>query len=329
MRKWLRLLYRLLIQNVVIRFIWMLSLAVWGVKWATNTLLADKNTYFAKTIYKVSPDDISALTIRKDDTDMVLVHTETGWLAVQNNVIVPVAADSVALYLTLLKKLESHSIIKLPDFESTETVSETDSKNSELVVIINRKDNQKDSLSIFYTKKDTLSGNTYTYIQKNDERLLHGVKTDFYTIFNRDFEAFRNKKLMSFNKADIVKMTFQNTTDTISFYAQDTNRWICSGKQYAVLQDSLNQYIQNINRLLPITTPKGKSIFYDGERDFINSQNIDNQLIIHTVNDSIILSTYRRENTFLLQSSHNKDNFFRIDSAHTVIKKPTLFLKKS
>ncbi len=329
MRKWIRLLYRLLFQNVVIRFIWMLSLAVWGVKWATNTFLADKNTFFSKTIYTCSPQDITALTIKKGDTEMVLAHTESGWLAVQNNVIVPVADDSLAQYLTLLKKLESHSVIKLPDFQPKEVVSETDSEKPELVVIINRKDNTKDSLSIFYTKKDTLSGNTYTYVKKNNERLLHGIKTNFYTIFNKDFEVFRNRKLMSFNRADIVKMTFQNTNDTISFFAQDTNRWVCSRKQYFVWQDSLNQYLHTINRLLPMPIANGKSIFYDGERDFTKPENIDNQLIIHTANDSVILSTYRRENAFLLQSSQNQDNFFRIDSANAIVKKPTEFLKKS
>ncbi len=319
--------YKIFIKNRFIRFAWMLGLSVWGVKWATDTFLVNKNAFFSKTIYNIPTDDITTFTIQKGDEEMIFARTDSGWLVVKNNVTLPISNDSVTLFLQVLKGLKSHIIKKLPDIppSSAEQINNTEKPN--IVVFITRKNNITDSLSIFYAEKDSATGNTYTYIKLPEERLLHGVTPDLNKIFGIEFNSFRNNTLFSFDRAKISKITFRNSADTVSFYAKDSINWTFYKDRFSVLTDSFNHFVQQIGILRAGFTNAEGGKFYDGSTDFIDPKNIVNQLIVYFQEDSTILTTYRRERFFVLHSSQNEGNYFQIDSINTIFKNPDAFVK--
>ena len=172
MSQLLRGFYRIFIKNKIIRWAWMLGLAVWGVKWASENFLKTKNAFFSKTILSISPDDVAAFTIRKGDEETTFARADSVWLVVKNDVTIKIPTDSVAVYLNLFSKMTSYSIKKLSDKPEDEGVDD----KALFKIFISKNNNTTDSLSIFYTDKDSVSGNILTYIKLPNERLLHGVE---------------------------------------------------------------------------------------------------------------------------------------------------------
>lgn len=320
MKKLIRGFYKIFIKNRFIRFAWMLGLSVWGVKWATDTYLVNKNAFFSKTILSFPPDDITTFTVRQGDNDIIFARADSNWLVVHNNITVPLPYDSVAVFLQVFRQLESHSIKKLPDVSPTVSEGNNTTENPNIVVFVTRKNNITDSLSIFYAEKNSLTGQTLTYCKLPKERLLHGVKPDLNRIFGIEFNSFRNDLLLSINRADISKITFRNPADTVSFYAKDSVNWTFSQDRSSVLADSFNLFVKNMGILRG-----GK--FYDRSRDFTDKKNLIQQCIIYFEEDSAVLTTYRRERLFIIHSSQNKDNYFQVDSLNLILKKPEAFLE--
>ncbi len=313
MSQLLRGFYRFFIKNKIIRWAWMLGLAVWGVKWASENFLKTKNAFFSKTILSISPDDVAAFTIRKGDEETTFARADSVWLVVKNDVTIRIPNDSVAIYLNLFSQLTSYSIKKLSDNPDENTEWGLDDK-ALYKIFISKNNNTTDSLSIFYTAKDSISGNVLTYIKLPKERLLHGIEGNLMTIFDKDFNGFRNAQILSFSRADVSKVTLRNRLDTATFYAKDTANWTYSNDKYLVLNDSFNTYLKSINHLSLRNLKPVNGQFYDASRDFKDIKKIENQLVIYFKEDSATLTAYRRERSFILHSTQNTESYFQVDS---------------
>ncbi len=105
MSKILRATYRFFIKNRFIRWTWMLALAIWGVKVATDRGLAWKKAPLSKTVLSIPSQTVSSFTIRQnEDEDITFTLADTVWLAVKNNVTLRLPADSVSVFLSVFKK---------------------------------------------------------------------------------------------------------------------------------------------------------------------------------------------------------------------------------
>ena len=134
------------------------------------------------------------------------------------------------------------------------------------------------------------------------------------TLFDKDFNDFRNAQILSFSRANLSKVTLRSRLDTATFYAKDTANWTYSNDRYLVLNDSFNTYLNSINHLsLRNLKPVGGK-FYDASRDFKDIKKIENQLVIYFKEDSATLTAYRRERHFILHSTQNPESYFQVDS---------------
>ena len=107
MSKLLRLAYRLLIRNHFIRWTWLLALALYGVKIATDRGLAWRKTPASKIVFTLSPTSIESFRIQNSDgEELTFSRNDSVWIGVKNNISVQLQEDSVRLYLDLFSKME-------------------------------------------------------------------------------------------------------------------------------------------------------------------------------------------------------------------------------
>lgn len=306
MSQLLRGAYRLLFRNKFIRWTWLLALALYGVKIATDKGLAWNKTVSSKTIFTVSPSDIESFTIQKTgDEDVTFSRQDTVWIAVKNNIMVRLPDDSVRVYLDLFAKIDR---LAIKTVSNTEGVSEAPNLPKWRVSVF-QKNATKTSLSIHYTALDSLSNENLTFIKLGEERLLHGVRGDWQTILTKNFDDFRNRRFLNFSINEATTLSFQNPIDTLNVFRKDT-MW---RSPYNRLFNPVlfKNYVENLNIL------RG-SIFYDEDRDLLVDRKMSNRLIIKTPTDTAIITAFRLDNYFVVHSTCNPDNYFKMTAIEEI-----------
>lgn len=303
MSQLLRLAYRLLIRNKIIRWTWVLALVLYGVKIATDRGFAWKKTPSSKTVFAVLPSEIESFTIQNTgDEDLTFSRQDTVWIVVKNNIMVRLSDDSVRSYLDLFSKMERLAVKTLPN---TEGVSEA----AKWRVSIFEKKGTKHLLSIYYTALDSLSNENLTFIKLENERLLHGVRGNWQTVLSRNFDDFRDRRLLNFSLKNASEMSFQNPTDTLTIFRKDTT-W---RSPYKRIFDPVlfKKHVENLDIL------RGP-IFYDEDRDLLVDRKISNRLIIKTPTDTAILTAFRLDNYFVIHSTCNPNNYFKMTATEGI-----------
>ncbi len=306
MSQLLRGAYRLLIRNKFIRWTWLLALALYGVKIATDRGLAWKKTASSKTIFTVSPSDIESFTIQnKDDEDLTFSRHDTVWIAVKNNVMVRLPDDSVRVYLDLFSKIERLTV---------KTVSNTEGGAKALNlpkwrVSILQKNGAKSLLSIHYTVLDSLSNEHLTFVKLENERLLHGVRGEWTAVLSKHFDDFRDRRLLCFSIKEAATLSFQNPIDTLNVFRKDT---VWRSPYNRLFNPVLfKNYVENLDIL------RG-DIFYDEDRDLLVDRKMSNRLIIKTPTDTAIITAFRLDNYFVVHSTCNPDNYFKMEAIQDI-----------
>ena len=186
MRKLLRLAYRLLIRNRIIRWTWLLALVLYGVKIGTDRGFAWRKTPSAKTIFTVSPANIESFTIQNATSeDLTFSRQDTVWLVVKNNVTIRLPEDSVRPYLDLFSRMERLSVKTLTkNDENTEGVGDA----PKWLISLFEKKGVKRSFSIHYIAFDTPTNENLTFVKIGEERLLNGVRGDWQGVLNKKFD---------------------------------------------------------------------------------------------------------------------------------------------
>jgi hypothetical protein len=312
MKNFIRFLYRFFIKNRLIRWAWMLSLAVYGAYYASEHGIIKKKSLFSKTLFEVNPTDITTFTIRQNEEDITFTRIDSGWLAVKNNITARVKEDSLADIFNLIKKIET---VKVKEDKSTEGVT----AKPVLEIFLSESPNPHKTLAVYFTEKDTLSGGILSYIKRPNERLLHAVKGDWLAVLNKDFNNLRNKMLLDKRILKAKKVEFKTRLDTSVFIRNDT-LWLYTDSRYRVLQQDFKNYLKMLSQL------RG-GIFYDASRDFKENKNIENQIIIYSDFDSTLLTAYRLSRGYVLHSSLNDDNIFKIDSLNSIYKDAKHFIQ--
>jgi hypothetical protein len=302
MRKLLRLAYRLLIGNRIIRWTWLLALVLYGVKIGTDRGFAWRKTPSAKTIFTVSPADIESFTIQNNTSeDLTFSRQDTVWLVVKNNITIRLPEDSVRPYLDLFSHLERLSVKTI---NNTEGVRDT----AKWLISLFEKKGLKRSFSIHYTAFDTLANENLTFIKIGEERLLNGVRGDWQGVLNKRFDDFRDRHLFDFSVKNAVDMAVLSPIDTLNFFRKDLKDPIWRNRNKLFVEPIVFQnYVENLDIL------RG-SIFYDEDRDLLADRKISNRLIIKTPTDTAVLTAFKLDNFYVIHSSCNPDNYFRIDS---------------
>jgi hypothetical protein len=314
MSKLLRGLYRIFIKNRLIRWAWMLGLTLWGVKVATERGLAWKKAPLSKTVMSLPSSNILTFSIRKnEDDETTFTYADTGWLAVKNNVTLRLPTDSMAAYLAVFEKMEAIDARLL----TPEQVEKLKPK-FHFDVLVTQKNNAKQSFSVYYTDRDSFSNGLLTYIKFANENTLRGIKGDLVGIFGRDFDDFRDKTILDFNKDSALVLTIKSAVDSFSFIRNEKN-WVSRNPKFRILPNEFRSYLANLEILRG-----GK--FYDEDRDVLTAPKIEKQLFIYTPSDTIILTSYRLEKGFILHSSQNKEAYFRVDSTTNVFPNLKQFL---
>ncbi len=303
MTQLLRGAYRLLIRNKFIRWTWLLALVLYGVKIATDRGLAWNKTASSKTVFTVSPSDIESFTIQnKADEDITFSRQDTVWIAVRNNITVRLPDDSVQVYLDLFSKIERLAV-KMQS--NTEGVGE----RPKWYVSIVQKNGTKHSLSINYVAFDSLSNENLTFLKLEKERLLHGVRGNWTTVLSKDFDDFRDHRLLRFSIKEAAAMSFQNPIDTLNVFRKETIWRSPYNRSFNPVL--FKNYVENLDIL------RG-GIFYDEDRDLLVDRKISNRLIIKTPTDTAIITAFRLDNFFVVHSSCNPDNYFKMTAIEDV-----------
>ena len=302
MSKLLRAFYRIFIKNRFIRWTWMLALVLFGVRYATERGLAWKKTPLSKTVVSITAESVSAFTIRRgEDDEITFTIGDSAWLVVKNNITLRLPVDSIKPFLSIFEKMDAVSVNVLNEQEF-----ETLNAKPHIDITVTQTNNTNHSFSIFYNEHDAFSKDIITYIKLPNENALQGIKGDLLSVFNRNFDNYRDKTLLNVPKDSIRALTFLSPTDSFSFVQRKTN-WTSTNKPNHLLQNEFQAYIQNL-----VLLRGGK--FYDGDRDILSAPKIQNQLIIFLPSDTIVLTNYKLEKGYILHSTQNKDAFFRFDS---------------
>ena len=299
MRKLLRLAYRLLIRNNFIRWTWLLALALYGVKIATDRGLAWRKTPASKTVFTLSPASVESFMVQNSDgEELTFSRNDSVWIGVKNNVSIQLQEDSVRLYLDLFSKMERLAIKTL---DNTEGVSEAIQGR----VFLFLKNNVKDSFSIYYTALDSASNEKLTFIKHGNERLLQGVRGDWQSVLNKNFDDFRNHTLLNFSVKEANELSFQSPMDTLNLFRKDSTWRTAFRRPFDPVL--FKNHLENLAIL------RGP-IFYDADRDLLVDRKIANRLIIKTPTDTAVITAFRMDKDFVVHSSCNPDNYFKMDS---------------
>ena len=306
MRKLLRTAYRLLIQNRIIRWTWLLALVLYGVKIGTDRGFAWRKMPSAKTIFTLLPADVESFTIQNAAAeDLTFSRQDAVWLVVKNNITLRLPEDSVRPYLTLFSRMERLSVKTL---DQKDVYTEGSDERAKWLVSVFEKKGVKRSFSIHYTAFDSLVNEHLTFVKIADERLLNGVRGDWQTVLSRDFDDFRDRRLFDFSVKEAVDVTFQSPIDTLVFFRKDLKDPIWRNRNKLSVEPIVFQnYVENLNIL------RGP-IFYDADRDLLADRKISNRLIVKTPTDTAVVTAFRLDNFYVIHSSCNPDNYFRIDS---------------
>ena len=316
MSKLLRGLYRIFIKNSFIRWVWMLALALWGIKIVTDKGLALRHAPLSKTVISIPPRTISAFTIREnEDEDMTFTLSDSGWLVVKNNITLRLPQDSVNVFLNVFEKMDAIAVNIL-------TTDELPRLNSQhhFDISITKKDNTNTGFSVYYNAKDSLSNESFTYIKLPNENALQGIKGDLLAVFGKRFDDYRDKTLLNFKKEDVIYMTIKSPIDSFSFIRNEKT-WISRDSRFLLDQYAFQKYVSDLQIL------RGAK-FFEGDRDILSPLKIDKQLVVYLPKDTLVLTNYRLEKTNVLHSSQNSDVYFQIDSTTNIFPNLVLFLKK-
>ncbi len=302
MSHFIRKLYHIFIKNAFIRWTWMLALVLVGVRFATERGLAWKKTPLSKTVVAIPSASISTFTIKQGEEDeTIFTLGDTCWFAVKNNVTLRLPFDSIQPFLSIFEKMDAINVNVLneKEFELLYKKPHTD-------ITISQVNNKNHSFSLFYTDRDSFTNNLVTYIKLPNENALQGIKGDLLSIFNKNFDNFRDKTVLNINSHSLLSLTFLSPTDTFSFTHRNGN-WVSNKNANRFLQNDFQLYLKN---LLILRGAK----FYDGDRDILSTPKIQNQLIVYLPSDTIVLTNYKLEKGYILHSTQNKEAFFKFES---------------
>lgn len=316
MSKILRAAYRIFIKNRFIRWVWMLALAIWGVRVATEQGLAWKKAPLSKTIISIPPKTVSAFTIRQnEDEDITFTLADTNWLVVKNNITLRLPADSIQPFLSVFEKMDAIALNIL-----TAEESEKVQNKKHFDILITKKNNTTENFSVYFNGKDSISQEAFTYIKRPNENALQGIKGDLLSVFSKDFSDFRNKTLLNFKKDSTIYLTIKSPVDSYSIVRRDI-QWISRNPQFRLSQTEFQAYVSNLQIL------RGDK-FYDDDRDILTPVKIDRQLVVYLPTDTITLTSFKLEKGYILHSTQNKEAYFRVDSTTNIFPNLSEFLKK-
>jgi hypothetical protein len=305
MRKFLRLAYRLLIRNRIIRWTWLLALVLYGVKVGTDKGFAWRKKPNAKTIFSVYPNTIESFTIQnRASEDLTFSRQDTTWLVVKNNITVRLPEDSVRPYLDLFSKMERLAV-------KSEANTEGGAMAQWRVNLV-EKNGDKRSFSVHFTAYDTLSDEHLTFIRLGDERLLNGIRGDWQGVLNRNFDDYRDRRLFDFSLNQAGEIAFQSPQDSLVFFRKSIQDSIWRNRNNLFIEPIVfRNYVEHLDLL------RGGN-FYDEDRDLLAERKISNRLVVKTPTKTAIVTAYKLDNFFVVHSSCNPDNYFRIDSTASI-----------
>lgn len=303
MKKIVRFIYRVFIKNAVIRWMWLLALAVYGAKWSSENLLGKSKPVPKKTVLKIENHTITDFTIQKGQEDeMVFARKDdTTWFVSKGNVTAQIKEDTIAAFLKMYNEMKSGVVKKLPKDIEEGTWKPTMSVDITLINTATR------SFAIYYAEKDT--GNTLvTYIKVPKKRLLLGVQGDIYSLLNPSFNDYRDKNIVRFKADSLTQFIVRNRKDTLVFERKDSI-WNCTHERFQVLQKPFKNYLYRMDTLRGF-------YYYDESREILDKKAIDSQWVMYEKRDSTVLTTFRTNKGFIVHSTQNKDSYFMMDSTY-------------
>jgi hypothetical protein len=303
MKKLVRFIYRVFIKNAVIRWMWLLALGVYGAKWSSENLLGRSKPVPKKAVLKIDNHTITNFSIQKGQEDeMVFARKDDStWFVSKGNVTAKINEDTIATFLKFFNEMKSGVVKKLPKDIDEGTWKPT------MSVDITLKNTATRAFTIYYAEKDT--GNTLvTYLKVPKKRLLLGVQGDVYSLLNPTFNDYRDKNIVRFKADSLTKFIVRNRKDTLVFQRKDST-WNCTHERFQVLVKPFKNYLYRMDTL------KG-FYYYDDSREILDKKAIDSQFVMYENKDSIVLTTYRTNKGFIVNSTQNSDSYFLLDSTY-------------
>jgi hypothetical protein len=170
----------------------------------------------------------------------------------------------------------------------------------------------KRTFSVHYTAYDTLSNENLTFVRLGDERLLNGVRGDWATVLNRNFDDYRDRRLFDFSLNQAGEISFQSPQDTLDFFRRSMHDSVWQNRNRLFIEPIVfRNFVENLDLL------RG-GIFYDDDRDLLADRKISHRLVVKTPSDTAIVTAYKLDNFYVVHSSCNPDNYFRIDSTSAI-----------
>ncbi len=315
----IRFLYRFLIKNAVIRWMWLLALGISGLTWATQSFLWKKKEMPKKTLLRIDNHTITNFSIRQGSTDLTFsLDNDTTWLVVKNNITARVHKDTVARFLTLFNYMAGHSIKPFKNIVYKNERGEEVAITPQMEVDVTLRTTAVRSFSIYYTMQES-NGALTTFVKVPKKRVLFGVNGDLPKFFTINFNSYRDSTILRYAFDDLKRVSLRNQRDTFNFIKKDSV-WASADAGLTLKLPQFKKYLNAVD------TVKGYT-FYDVSRDFVEPKNRAHQMVLFREKDSIVVTAYRLNKGFAINSTQNEETFFKMDTTNTIFTNPQLFVK--
>lgn len=265
---------------------------------------------FHTTLIQIPEKDITALLLYplKDKQEEFSLNKDGGkWGVTKGNVIAKANKKLVNKIIKALTNVDTQNLVS-QQAADWKDYGVDDTKGSRVKVLTN-KTLLKDFI-IGKTGRDT-NYQIITYVRLSAEEEIYAVLGDLNEPFNQSFAAFRNPEILTFNPADIQKISLLSADSSGTTYERKDSIWTTINSPIQAIH--INAYLRKIQAL------KGKYFADNFDETILQSQlfqtlvleqnQLSNPLIIKIYKDSTL------HHPFIIESSINEDSYFSSDSS--------------
>ncbi len=278
-----------------------------------------KNDVFQRDLVRLDSTKIERISItHAGQAELLLEHSDEGWVASQDDFAVRTADSLVAPILTVLAAIRSRRIVQTTQ---RDTLSLLPSQAVHVEVFM--KNGAKERFEIGKEIWEDNLAATYIEIDRHDGIYL--IDKHLRAIFAKKIDEFRNKVVLDFLPENLKTLQiFRLNADTLYFQKSDSaGLWQCNNVATKLPQEQVQRWLQWLQQLkgLPFATHTEERMAADGWQATL-------ELGMPDAAESISLQFFalggykpsdkRMGTTCLLQSSQNPFSFFALSDTALV-----------
>ena len=286
--------------------LFLILLVLLGIYGASQMFSGKKDRSFKTELITIDTAAVTSIVIapKTDDFQEITLKKEgTSWIATQGTVTTKATTSSVKALLSTLVKINTERVAAKN--ESKWSDYEVGEGEGTRIKVYNESTLLEDFIVGRFAPNQQMQNGT-SFVRIADESEVYAVKGFLSFTFNRGFDSFRDRSLLTFNPSDITYFSYQLPGDTVININKTGNQWFYETTQLD--STKVADYLKEISTL------SGNN-FAD---DFDEVQSADQlyksiTLSGNNMTQPIIVKSYLSQNNefpYVLKSSQNPDGLF-------------------